>query len=896
MSAVDHDRLTARFLAAVARHGDARVEFMARLRREEPELLAAVESLLRHDAAPPAIARTGGAAVAAGTELAPDAWVGAYRILQRVGEGAMGVVYLAEQSEPLQRVVALKVMKPGFELLGVGSRFEAECRALERMEHPNIARALDAGIAADAGPYVVMEHVRGVPITQFADRRRLDLKERLRLFVPVCDALHHAHRHAIVHRDVKPSNVLVAEVDGRAVPKVIDFGIATALLADSDAASAHTAEQALIGTPGYMSPENAGRAGSVSDVRSDVYSLGCLLYELLCGYPPFDPDALRSLPPHELGAFLAATDPPPPSGRPERAGARWDAIASRRRSRPRALIRRLRGDLDRIVCKAIARERAGRYDSARDLAADVRRYLDHQPVEATASTTAYRFKKLVRRHQVGTAVAAIGVPLIVGFAVVMAFQARRIALERDRAEAFSGYLLEFYQAPPGSPSRYGVREPRDVLFGGLNRVRRELRDDPVYAARMEQVMGDALRATGQPADARAMLEEASAQLTALLGREHPIALGAKRDLAESLRDLGRGGEARTLFASVLASQRRTLGPSDPETLITMRELGELHKRLAENLEAAHVLAEARSRWLAMPSGNRPELALVTSLLGAVELELGRLDDAQAHLSEAIAHLEETDDEKRIALYNLACTRALRGDRTRALEALRGAVDLGWGLNLFSDPHLDSLHHVPEFETLSRIAQLRSPAGSARLIERAESAIATGRPEIAERLFLSAIDANPARLGFNGFRARLGDLYLRQGRWVEAEPLILENFDLIRRQLGPDAVSVGTRMLDLAQIRLGRGDTAGATKALEGASEIFERRRGLGMRALRLYTEGCRHALAGRLAEALASLDASVEAGFNQAQRLESDLCLRSLRGDARFSRLIELVRRRYDLS
>jgi non-specific serine/threonine protein kinase/serine/threonine-protein kinase len=896
MSAVDHDRLTAWFLGAVARHGESRIEFMARLRCEEPELLAEVESLLRHDAAPPAITRTGGAALVAGTEMASGARVGAYRILRLIGEGGMGVVYLAEQCEPLQRVVALKLMKPGFESLGTGSRFEAECRALERLDHPNIARVLDAGIAAGAGPYVVMEHVRGEPITQFADRRRLDLKERLRLFLPVCDALHHAHQNAIVHRDVKPSNVLVAEVDGGAVPKVIDFGIATALLADSEAASVHPEERALIGTPGYMSPEHAGRAEAESDVRSDVYSLGCLLYELLCGYPPFDPDALRLLRPHELGAFLVATDPVPASGRPECADACWDAICWRRRTRPRALIRRLRGDLDRIVGKALARERADRYASAHDLGADVRRFLNHQPIDATMPTVAYRFKKLVRRHHVGAAVVAVGVPLIIGFAIVMAFQAHRIAIERDRAEAFSEYLLEFYQAPLASQSRYGVRDPREVLFGGLNRVRRELRDNPIYAARMDQVVGDALRATGKPADARPVLEDASAQLAILLGREHPITLGARRNLAKALRDLGRGDESKAVFTSVLVTQRSTLGPFHPETLLTMRELGELHKRLGENREAALILAEARSSWLAIPGDGGLELALVTSLLGSVELELGRLDDAQAHLSEAITRLDEAGNEKCLALYNLACTLELLGKRTEALEALRRAVDLGWALNLFADAHLASLHHDPEFEALSNETQVRSQVGSDRLVKRAEFAIATGRPETAERLFLFAIDANPSSKGFNGFRTRLGDLYLSQGRWAEAEPLIRQTLDRLRQELGPNDVAVGIRSLDLAQIRLGQGDTAGATNALEVASAVFERCRGLGIRSLRLYAQACGQALAGRRAEALASLDASVEAGFDRAERFEKDLALRSLRDDPKLLRLIELMRRRYELS
>jgi serine/threonine protein kinase/tetratricopeptide (TPR) repeat protein len=896
MSAHEHDRLTAHFLGAVAREGEERVEFLARLGREEPELLSSVESLLRHDAAPPAIARTGGAAHAAGARLVSGACVGAYRVRHCVGEGAMGVVYLAEQREPLQRVVALKVMKPGFASLGPTSRFEAECRALERMSHPNIARVLDAGVSVDAGPYVVMEHVRGEPITRFADANRLEVEGRLRLFLLVCDALHHAHQNAILHRDVKPSNVLVAEIDGRAVPKVIDFGIATTLLSESCATAVRPKAHALIGTPGYMSPEHAGSAEAGSDIRSDVYSLGCLLYELLCGYPPFDPDALRLLTPQALEAFLRTTPPTPPSARPDPADRDWEVISSRRRMRPRGLIRRLRGDLDRIVAKAIARERSDRYASVPDLGADVRRFLDHHPVEAATTTAIYRFGKFVQRHRVGAAIAGAGAPLIVGFAIVMAFQAHRLAIERDRAEAFSEYLLEFYRTPLATPSRYGAHTPSDILFGGLDRVRGELRDDPVYAARMDQLVGEALRASGKPAEAQPILDNSRARLQALLGPEHAYTLTAGRDLAKALRDVGLQHDAELELTRVLQSQRTALGPSDPETLRTLRELGGLHKQLGAYQDAATLLVEARSRWLQRRDDDGPESALVTSLLGAVELELGRFDEAQAHLEEAIARLDDQNPEKALAVYNLGCALASRGDSTGALGALREAVDRGFVINFFADPHLASLHHDSHFESLAHDALLRDARGQDRLAARAASATAQGDYATAERLFKAVIAAVPSSHGYNGFRGRLGDLYMVMGRWAEAEPLVREARETLRRQRGVDELWIGVRTLDLARIRLGLGDSEGARRELDEASVIFERCRGLSVLSFRHYTRACVQALDGRRADALSSLDAAVEAGFQGADRLQADPALRSLHGDPEWKRLLESMRRRYELS
>jgi serine/threonine protein kinase/WD40 repeat protein len=332
--------------------------------------------------------------------------IGQYRILEKIGEGGMGVVYKAEQREPVRRVVALKVIKLGMDSKEVVARFEAERQALALMAHPNVAKVFEAGMTEAGRPYFAMELVPGVPVTRYCDEERLTIRQRLELFVPICQAVQHAHQKGIIHRDLKPSNILVQLIDGKPVPKVIDFGVAKAT---NQALTQHTLSTqtgTLVGTPEYMSPEQAATSGLDVDTRTDIYSLGVILYELLTGTLPVDPKSLRGAGLDGMAWILKETDPPKPSTRlttadkdDREADEQRQRIARLRQSEPSTLRRELRGDLDWIVLKAMEKERSRRYETANGLAMDIGRYLDDEPVVARPPSTFYRFQKLVRRNR-----------------------------------------------------------------------------------------------------------------------------------------------------------------------------------------------------------------------------------------------------------------------------------------------------------------------------------------------------------------------------------------------------------------------------------------------------------------------------------------------------------------
>jgi len=316
-------------------------------------------------------------------------------------------VYLAEQEKPVRRKVALKIIKLGMDTKEVIGRFEAERQALAMMSHPNIAKVFDAGTTQQGRPYFVMEHVPGEPITNYCDRHRLTTKERLELFIPVCQGIHHAHQKAIIHRDVKPSNILVMVQDGKPVPKVIDFGVAKAIEHRLTERTVFTEQGQLIGTPGYMSPEQAEMTGLNVDTTTDVYSLGVLLYELLVGAPPFDPESMREAGLDAIQRMIREVDPPKPSTRISGLGDEATTVAQKRRAEPATLERQLRGELDWIIMRAMEKDRNRRYTSASEFAADVSRMLNHEPVLASPSSTSYRFKKFVLRHRIAVTAGAL---------------------------------------------------------------------------------------------------------------------------------------------------------------------------------------------------------------------------------------------------------------------------------------------------------------------------------------------------------------------------------------------------------------------------------------------------------------------------------------------------------
>ncbi|HWC60754.1 MAG TPA: serine/threonine-protein kinase, partial [Verrucomicrobiae bacterium] len=394
------------FAAALELPAEDRGAYLARECGDDHALKARVETLLRADSEagnfleqPPPDA---GLLSTNSIGEKPGDRIGRYTLLQQIGEGGCGVVFMAEQEEPVRRKVALKVIKPGMDTKNVVARFEAERQALALMDHPNIAKVFDAGATESGRPYFVMELVRGAKITEYCDKHSLNVEERLQLFIPVCEAIQHAHQKGVIHRDIKPSNILVRHTEqGNALPVVIDFGIAKATTDQRLTDKTHfTAFEMLLGTPAYMSPEQAAASKTDVDTRTDIYSLGVLLYELLTGCTPFDAGELLQLGIDEVRRAIREKEPPSPSARLSKMTAETlTGAAKHRLAEPHRLIRSMRGDLDWIVMKCLEKDCARRYPTANGLAVDVKRHLDSEPVGARPPSLAYRLQKAIRRNK-----------------------------------------------------------------------------------------------------------------------------------------------------------------------------------------------------------------------------------------------------------------------------------------------------------------------------------------------------------------------------------------------------------------------------------------------------------------------------------------------------------------
>jgi len=512
--------------------------------------------------------------------------LGRYQLLRQLGEGGCGVVYAAEQQEPVRRNVALKIIKPGMETKAVVTRFEAERQALAMMDHPGIAKVFDAGITTTGRPYFVMELVEGIRITDYCDQFRLSTGARIELFIRVCQSVAHAHQKGIIHRDLKPSNILVGTQDGVPVPKVIDFGIAKATEKLLGEATSVTESGAFLGTPAYMSPEQAESTGQGVDTRTDIYSLGALLCELLTGHTPFSPQELTKQGPEAARRMIRHTEPPRPSTLLSKLSrSDLEAVGRTQAKQSGQLIPAVRGDLDWIVMKCLEKDRERRYDSAEALALDLRRHLSNEPVTAAAPSVAYQVRKFARRHRLAVAVTSLVVGLFITGAVLSAYFGFRAvqseALARKRlaesekargeAEAIANFLTHLFQSPDPKLSRRTVTVA-EMLGDASRRIETELSGQPERQANLRATLGATCRALGLRHEAVELWEKVVAYRLASSDLTHPETLEAMRNLAVAYLDLTRRDDAIALCDKMLAACQSKYGPAHPQTRKAMAQL------------------------------------------------------------------------------------------------------------------------------------------------------------------------------------------------------------------------------------------------------------------------------------------------------------------------------------
>lgn len=502
-----------------------------------------------------------------------------YKLIEELGSGGMGVVYKAEQIKPVKRSVALKIIKLGMDTRYVVARFETERQALAVMDHPNIAKVFDGGATKTGRPYFVMELVRGITITEYCDKHKLTTRERLDLFIQVCQAVQHAHQKGVIHRDLKPSNVLVMAPEDKPIPKIIDFGIAKAIEHRLTERTLFTEQGEFIGTPEYMSPEQAEMSGLDVDTRTDIYSLGVILYELLVGVLPFESQDLRSAGLNKIQNIIRDTDPPKASTRLSKLGETKTSIAESRKTDPASLCKELKGDLDWIIMKAMEKDRTRRYETANGLSMDILRYLKNEPILARPPSSGYRLKKFFHRHKMGFAAAVlIGFALIIGMmgltiGLKEAVKAKNEALQQAaKVEAINEFLNTMLSSP--DPSKDG-REVKviDILDNAREKIGDSFKDKQEIEASVRYTLGSTYDAIGVYDKSVAELKEALSIQRRTLGLDHPDTLNTMNSLSTVFIRLGKYSEAESILRETLSRQKQVLGAENPETVISMHNLG-----------------------------------------------------------------------------------------------------------------------------------------------------------------------------------------------------------------------------------------------------------------------------------------------------------------------------------
>ncbi len=621
--------------------------------------------------------------------------IGPYRILSRLGAGGMGEVFLARQTEPIERNVALKIIKPGMDSQQVVARFELERQTLARMTHPGIAQVYDAGQTELGRPYFVMEYVEGIPINHYCDSRRLTTRQRLELVAEVCAGVQHAHQKAIIHRDLKPGNILVTEVDGKPVPKIIDFGVARATEQREFARTMFTQLGHVVGTPAYMSPEQTDPTNTDIDTRTDIYSLGVVLYELLVGLKPFDVESVYSAGYEAIMKFVREQEPPRPSQRLKQGDPETTQIAQRHQTEPGKLVRSLRGDLDWILLKALEKDRNRRYETANALAMDIRRHLRNEPVLATPPSAAYLARKFARRHRGGVIAAAASVAVLAVFALTMSLQNRVITQERDRAEvesAKAAAINSFLKDMLVGTDPWSSGEHDLTVVQAMDAARADVDSifvaQPLVAAEMHAVMGQTYLGLGQMAEAEEETRKGLALQTVQLGPDHPDLADSWINLTKVLRINLELDEALTAAREVVRIRRLNFPSSSPETLAGYDNLAEMYITDRQFAEADSVLGVMDGIFAGAQGDLRPQRASWLNLK-ARATESGQEDLAAAdslYLASVDLLRQANPDSPLLPIYlnNTAVNQLNMGEYERARATFAESLELV--TRLFGEDH------------------------------------------------------------------------------------------------------------------------------------------------------------------------------------------------------------------
>ncbi len=815
----DHERIESIFVTALEIQSESeRLAYLKDACGADGELRAQVDRLIENhrEAGSFLVMPTRDPPAGSSTPDQVGSQIGPYKLLQKLGEGGMGVVFLAEQEQPVRRRVALKVIRAGMDSSHVLARFEHERQALALMDHPNITRVLDAGATPDGRPFFAMELVHGIPITKYCDQERLSVEDRLRLFIPVCRAVQHAHQKGIIHRDLKPSNIIVGLYDGQPVPKVIDFGVAKATGSKLIDATIYTQVGQVIGTLEYMAPEQAELNNLDIDTRADIYSLGVVLYVLLTGAPPFSAEDLRKAGLGEMLRIIREIEPNKPSTKITDTED-LPRVAANRRLEPARLASRVRGELDWITMKCLEKTRNRRYETANGLAVDLERFLANEPVQAGPPSVSYKLRKLSRKYRRLLAATASFTLFLIAAAVVCAWLAIRATraeqtaeqerdtaiAEKQRADdeaAVATAVNDFLQndllgqADIANQSVAGERNKdisvRELLDRAAGNISKKFPGQPRTEAAILTTLGKAYQALGEYDEAKKHLDRALKLRQQALGQNDPDTIQSNSDLAMLHVERSEFDEAEELLRQVLEARQATLGPDERDTLKTLNDLGVL-----------------------LSDGGRYDEAepLLTAALEARRAQLGDddLDTLESYHEVAVLNR----NLGRYAEADRLCRQAFEGRRAKlgadhplSLESMfaLGVISIDWHLYDATASKFDEAERL--FNELVEISTAKLGADHPETLGALNSLAAiyqeTNRYDEAKNLLEQVLNGWRDKLGPNHVDTlvalnNLAALHIRLGRHEEAIPLMEQVLEGQRAKLDPDHVDLLIAMHNLA---------------------------------------------------------------------------------------------------